>query len=725
MKYTRSIIGLALATLGAQVASGQTFQSETTLIPQGAPHNMSSTENVDFGDVDGDGDLDAIFADGGDGGNDRNRLWLNMGGLQGGLLGEFKDRTNQRLPTGSDTSRDIEFVDIDRDGDLDIYSSNTSTVSNQSNRWWVNAGGLQGGTEGFFVDETSTRWVNLGVNNGTTASSIAPTLVFPTGGFIDFSCDCDFADLDNDGDLDLAHSSYGGLLGGQTPTRLFLNDGLGNFEEFNPSGLQLAGQDIADGQAGLWCEGTQTSNTVVSNGTQCDVATIALDVDLADHDGDFDIDMILGERTQAIRMFNNRSEENGGALGFRDVTGAVFPPGYSNGGNHYEQEWGDLDGDGDLDLYGINWRSALVSSDVILENLGGGVYGNLIEFTGESVDGNEADFLDYDQDGDLDVFVANFSGPSVLYRNDGGFSFVDVTAAELGTTPIFALDADAADVDGDGDTDVFMAMDMNAPNLYQRNLSQVPDTTPPTVPAVEQVADRAASPQPTVVRAHVLDNAPYYVTWYQLTELEYAVDGGPFTAAPMLSSGGQVFRGEIPGALVGAITYRVRTTDMAGNVGLSSTSSYAASGCAAGVTNYCTAGTSASGCQALLVGSGTPSLAAASGFVVSASALEGGKDGLFYYGFNGTQANAWGNGSSFQCVVPPVKRAGLLAGGGTPGACDGSLALDLNTFWSTAAASKLPTAGQQVALQLWYRDPASTSNQTTSLSDGLLFTVCP
>ena len=79
---------------------------------------------------------------------------------------------------------------------------------------------------------------------------------------------------------------------------------------------------------------------------------------------------------------------------------------------------------------------------------------------------------------------------------------------------------------------------------------------------------------------------------------------------------------------------------------------------------YCTAGTSACGCQALLSASGVASASLPSGFVVSASAVEGSKDGIFYFGTNGRQANSWGNGTSFQCVVPPAHRAGVLIGHG-------------------------------------------------------------
>jgi hypothetical protein len=141
--------------------------------------------------------------------------------------------------------------------------------------------------------------------------------------------------------------------------------------------------------------------------------------------------------------------------------------------------------------------------------------------------------------------------------------------------------------------------------------------------------------------------------------------------------------------------------------------------------SYCTAGTSASGCQALLSASGTPSATATSGFTLTAATAEGQKDGLFFFGTNGQQANPWGNGTSYQCVVPPTKRLGPLAGTGTLGACDGAFLQDLNATWCPVCPKPFlnPGAGATVQAQLWYRDPLSTSNQTTSLSDAIEFVV--
>jgi hypothetical protein len=141
--------------------------------------------------------------------------------------------------------------------------------------------------------------------------------------------------------------------------------------------------------------------------------------------------------------------------------------------------------------------------------------------------------------------------------------------------------------------------------------------------------------------------------------------------------------------------------------------------------SYCSAGTSASGCQALLSATGTASATSSSGFSLQASTVEGSKDGLFFFGSNGQQANPWGNGTSYQCVVPPVVRAPIMTGVGTIGLCDGSFALDLNALWcpSCPKPAKNPGAAAVVQAQLWYRDPASTSNQTTSLSNAIEFVV--
>jgi hypothetical protein len=153
---------------------------------------------------------------------------------------------------------------------------------------------------------------------------------------------------------------------------------------------------------------------------------------------------------------------------------------------------------------------------------------------------------------------------------------------------------------------------------------------------------------------------------------------------------------------------------------------WAPSGASMG-TSYCTAGSSAAGCQPFLSACGSPSASAPSGFELRASEVEGAKQGLFFFGSSGRQANPWGNGTSYQCVVPPVVRAGLLAASGTAGVCDGAFTQDLNALWCPSCPKPLknPGAGATVQAQLWYRDPLNTSNQTTSLSDATELVVGP
>jgi len=148
-------------------------------------------------------------------------------------------------------------------------------------------------------------------------------------------------------------------------------------------------------------------------------------------------------------------------------------------------------------------------------------------------------------------------------------------------------------------------------------------------------------------------------------------------------------------------------------------------GCVSSAVNYCTPGTSTSGCQAILRVIGTPSATKKKGFIVYTSGIEGQKDGLFFYGQNGRQASPWGNGTSFQCVVPPVKRTTIRNGKGTTGLCDGWAQRDLNTDWCPTCPKNSPIPGMKMQIQFWYRDPLNTSNQTTSLSDAIEVDVCP
>jgi hypothetical protein len=147
---------------------------------------------------------------------------------------------------------------------------------------------------------------------------------------------------------------------------------------------------------------------------------------------------------------------------------------------------------------------------------------------------------------------------------------------------------------------------------------------------------------------------------------------------------------------------------------------------ASGPLVYCTAGTSTHGCVPSIGAAGTPSIAASSGYSLTASSLEGQKQGLFFYGVNGPAIAPWGaGGTSFLCVKAPTQRMTAGGSGGTSGACNGALSSD----WLAYVAAN-PTAlgapfapGTAIHAQCWYRDPAAV--KTTNLTNALEFVVVP
>ncbi len=139
---------------------------------------------------------------------------------------------------------------------------------------------------------------------------------------------------------------------------------------------------------------------------------------------------------------------------------------------------------------------------------------------------------------------------------------------------------------------------------------------------------------------------------------------------------------------------------------------------------YCTSGLSTTGCRPTIGASGGASASAASGFTVTASGVDGQRQGLLFYGVSGPTASPWG-AQSFLCVKAPTQRTAPHSSGGTSGACDGALALDWNA-WRAAHPSALGqsfAAGDSIWLQGWFRDPASS--KTTALSNALEARLCP
>lgn len=140
-------------------------------------------------------------------------------------------------------------------------------------------------------------------------------------------------------------------------------------------------------------------------------------------------------------------------------------------------------------------------------------------------------------------------------------------------------------------------------------------------------------------------------------------------------------------------------------------------GCA--VSSYCTGKITSHFCAPSMSGSGQPSLALPSFFVVSATVMDQNVPGLIFFGLNGAASTPFQGGTL--CVSPPTTRLPGKNSGGA-GACTGSLSYTLSDFLATSQGPSI-VPGAQVHCQAWARDTGDPFG--TSLSDGLFFDVCP
>jgi hypothetical protein len=217
-----------------------------------------------------------------------------------------------------------------------------------------------------------------------------------------------------------------------------------------------------------------------------------------DYDGDgfLDIYFLNGSWTKTVNDNRGRSlrgklanalYRNNGDGTFTDVTrrARVGDRGFGYGGSA-----ADFDQDGDLDLYVLNY-----GRNVLYRNKGDGTFTDISRKSGlaDSRWSLSAPWLDYDNDGDLDVYVANYleyddgrfrsfyaaagyPGPlsyggqaDALYRNNGDGTFTDVTkAAGVFNPEGRAMSAVAVDLDNDGLLDILVANDAME-NYYYHN----------------------------------------------------------------------------------------------------------------------------------------------------------------------------------------------------------------------------------------------------------------
>ncbi|MBU0492215.1 MAG: VCBS repeat-containing protein [Chloroflexi bacterium] len=342
----------------------------------------TGTFQIGLGDLDGDGDLDAVFANPM---KSYSQVWLNDG------TGQFTD-TGQRL---TQYGHGVGVADFDGDGDLDAFITCHQFVS--PSRVYLNDGKAN-------LQDTGQDLGDAGISGA----------------------DLNLVDLNGDGHMDV-HVVYFDPKG--LPDKVYLNDGTGTFTD---SGLALDEVVIAWG----------------------------------DLDGDGDMDLLgkrrgegyvvrlndgAGQLSEGWQMADSQAKEGAIALA-------------------------DFDGDGDLDALVANgFRTGGSHPTILLWNDGRGQFTDSGQRLNATM-GAELGVGDLDGDGDLDVFVSNFDLPNEVWLNDGAGRLVD-SGLRLGKKTDSSTRPSLGDLDGDGDPDVFVGSLTGRPEIWF-NTTSAGKTTP-------------------------------------------------------------------------------------------------------------------------------------------------------------------------------------------------------------------------------------------------------
>jgi len=354
---------------------------------------------VALGDLDGDGHVDlAIGIMGG-----QNTLYLNDG------TGHFP--ASRDFGEGWSMTGDVTPGDVDGDGDLDLIVGNTGNWVGTQNAVYLNDGA------GWF-DATGVL---------DCVSPPADVRCFGTGG--DFTNAVLPVDVNGDGHLDLAVGNR------SEQDVVYLNDGAGRFgsrHNFGPGNDYTSSMDVGD------LDGDGDLDVIVGNreppiGHAPSVAylntgaasfpvtrtfgvlTQTYDVAVGDADADGDLDLAVGNDGQQNVLFLN--DGSGGF--FTGTVNCSSPPSNahcygSTSDRTRSVAFGDLDGDGDLDLAVGNryQQNAVLLNDGLGQFYTGTLVCNSPPSNGRCVgpDGDRTNSValgDLDQDGDLDLAVGN------------------------------------------------------------------------------------------------------------------------------------------------------------------------------------------------------------------------------------------------------------------------------------------------------------------------------
>ncbi|MEO8087842.1 MAG: FG-GAP-like repeat-containing protein [Bacteroidota bacterium] len=336
--------------------------------------------------------------------------WINTISVQGQIFNKVTSATNPIVTDPVQTYYNgASWIDYDNDGLLDLFVTNSGLYHNDGN--------------GNFTKVT-TSGIGLTTGIGNT-----------------------WADVDNDGDIDCIQS--GGNAGG---TKLFLNNGNSTFTQNTNGPFAVATKLRGWGSA------------------------------FGDYNNDGLVDLFIAAPfgfagiTDSCKFLINTGGGNFVRVDSTVLTNALDA--------FTVPTWSDYDNDGDVDLFiGSGRVNGSLSRDYLYDN--NHTQGSSTLFSRNNStplgtglhDGQVWNWIDFDNDGDLDAYLTNYKGttstgyPNEMYRNDNG-TFVKLTFNDVG--PIVSntgvsLSSTWGDFDNDGDLDCIVTNEEQQKNVYYQN----------------------------------------------------------------------------------------------------------------------------------------------------------------------------------------------------------------------------------------------------------------